>query len=197
MGPDQFKNSDIILASKSPRRQSLLKHAGIPFRVVSKEIEESFPSGLEKEGIALYLAELKASHFNDQLANPGTIVITADTVVWHLDASLGKPSGPEEAMDMLHSLSGRKHEVITGVCLLSSRKKRSFFASTVVSFKHLSNQEVSYYVDRYKPFDKAGGYGIQEWIGHIGITSIEGSYFNVMGLPVQKLYDELIDFINS
>ena len=183
----------IILASKSPRRQELLKGLGIDFEVKTKEVEEVYPNHLKKQEVALYLSELKSAAFEKEI-KANELVITSDTIVCINDQILGKPSGIEEAKAMLHQLSGKKHEVITAVTLLSKEKKHSFFVSTSVYFKELTSEEIDYYVTNYQPFDKAGSYGIQEWIGYIGIEKIEGSYFNVVGLPVHQLYEELLKF---
>lgn len=183
----------IILSSKSPRRQQLLADMGIEFDVKTIEVEEVYPDDLPSKDVASYLAELKAEPFRNQL-DDSTIVITSDTVVVLKDMVLGKPKDRAQAIEMLNRLSGNTHEVITGVCLLSKGKKRCFSSSTKVYFKHLTASEIEYYVDNYNPFDKAGSYGIQEWIGYIGIEKIEGSYFNVMGLPVHELYKELNEF---
>lgn len=181
----------LILASNSPRRQELLRHLGLPFSVRVKPVEEDFPENLERGQIALYLASRKAEAYQDEL-QPEEVLITADTIVCVDDQVLNKPAGKEEACRMLRLLSGRPHEVITGVCLLTSARKVTFFDTTWVYFKELSAPEIDYYVRTYQPFDKAGAYGIQEWIGMIGIKKIEGSYFNVMGLPVHRLYQELV-----
>ena len=186
---------NIILGSKSPRRRFLLEKLDIPFEVQSREVNEDYPDDINGREIALYLSKKKAEAFNKELFSPDTILITADTIVWLDDKVLGKPADAREAFDTLRVLSGRKHQVITGVCLRSSEKQKSFFASTDVYFKDLSDAEINYYIEYYKPYDKAGAYGIQEWIGHIGIERIEGSFYNVMGLPVKALYDELLIFL--
>lgn len=183
----------IILASQSPRRQTLLKELKIDFDIIIKEVDEVFPSHLVKEEIPVYLAKLKASAF-DAIIEANQLIITADTIVWVDDTILGKPTNYDDAFNMLQTLSGNKHTVYTGVCLKSKDKTETFWASTDVYFRDLEAEEIKYYLDNYKPYDKAGSYGIQEWIGYIGIEKIDGSYFNVMGLPVQKLYDHLIDF---
>lgn len=183
----------VVLASQSPRRQNLLKELGIDFEIRTKEVEEVYPSTLKKEEVALFLSELKARAFEKNLA-PGELIITSDTIVCLGDEIIGKPKDREDAINMLTKLSGNKHEVITAVTLLSEDKKHSFYEVTEVYFKPLSNDEIIYYIDRYQPFDKAGSYGIQEWIGYIGIEKINGSYFNVMGLPVKRLYEELEKF---
>jgi septum formation protein len=184
---------EIILASQSPRRQQLLADLGIPFVAQSMDVEEVFPVGLGMNEVPVYLAELKATAFLPQLKD-NQLVITADTIVWLDGQVLNKPSGYDDGFRMLKDLSGKKHQVITGVCLLSTHKKISFFASTDVWFKELSDEEIHYYLENFRPYDKAGAYGIQEWIGYIGIQRIEGSFFNVMGLPVQSLYEHLKTF---
>ncbi len=186
----------LVLASKSPRRHQLLKDLGLEFDVRIKSIDESYPSNLKGADIAEYIAEKKASVFEGEIAE-NEIILTSDTVVWQNGVSLAKPKDAEEAKSMLMSLSGDEHEVITAVCLKSSTKSIVFHCSTKVFFKELTAEEIDYYITNYKPFDKAGAYGIQEWIGFIGITKIEGSYFNVVGLPVQEVYTQLLDFINT
>lgn len=181
-----------ILASKSPRRQELLKQMGLDFRVVLKDVDESYPEGLNPAETALYIAEKKADAFSDFERDEA--IITADTIVCIEDTILGKPQNSEEAFEMLSLLSGRKHEVITGVCLRGHTRKRSFYERTEVYFNTLSHSEINYYIENYKPFDKAGAYGIQEWIGLTGINKIIGSYSNVVGLPTQRLYEELKAF---
>jgi len=188
-----FPKYNFILASKSPRRQHLLKSLGIDFQVVVKEVEEDFPSELPKEEIPVYLARLKAQPFRNQL-KPDDLLITADTIVWHRGKVLGKPSGIIEAKKMLSELSGSEHVVVSGVCLTSVDKQKTFYSVSNVQFKELSDDEIDYYISSFKPFDKAGAYGIQEWIGCIGIKHIEGSFYNIMGLPVQKLYEEILQF---
>ncbi len=189
-----LKNFDIILASQSPRRQELLKGLGLNFRIIPGNIDESYPPELKGKEIALFLAEKKAKALKSLLTNSDTILITADTIVWLENENLGKPSNRSEAIQMLQKLSGRQHEVITGVCLSSVKQTMLFHSVTKVFFKNLSDEEIEFYIDNYHPYDKAGAYGIQEWIGYIGISRIEGSYFNVVGLPVQELYEELKKF---
>ena len=184
---------EIILASKSPRRQQLLSDLGLKFRVQSMDIPEVFPDGMGMTEVPVYLAELKASAFLPQL-KANQLVITADTIVWLEGRVLNKPDDYADGFRMLSDLSGKKHQVITGVCFLSTEKRVSFYALTDVWFKELSDEEIHYYLEHYRPYDKAGAYGIQEWIGHIGIYRIEGSFFNVMGLPVQALYEHLKTF---
>jgi septum formation protein len=167
---------------------------GLKFDVVIREYEESYPANLKGEEIALYLASLKSESFKKEISS-NEIVITADTIVWCNNEVLGKPSDFHDARRMIRALSGNTHEVITGVALLSSSKERVFADTTKVTFERLSEEEIDYYIDNFKPYDKAGAYGIQEWIGVAACSRIEGSYFNVVGLPVQKLYQELKEFI--
>lgn len=182
-----------ILASKSPRRQELLRELGIVFRVEILEIDELYPETLFREEIPVFLAKQKAKPFAGKLGE-NDLLITADTIVWLEGKVYGKPVSKQEAIYILQKLSGREHQVISGVCLTSVKKQTSFFSISNVKFKELSDREINFYVDEYKPYDKAGAYGIQEWIGYIGITHIEGSFFNVMGLPVQQLYTEILKF---
>jgi septum formation protein len=179
----------IILSSNSPRRKELLSGLDLPFEVkVMSGIDESYPEGLPVEEIPKYIAKQKAAAY--QIAD-NEIVITADTIVVLDDKILGKPVNEDEAKEMLQALSGKTHRVVTGVCLTSSDKQRMFSVVSEVTFKKLSDHEIDYYIRHYQPFDKAGAYGIQEWIGYVGVTSLKGSYFNVMGLPVQRIYEEL------
>jgi len=187
---ENLKNYRIILASKSPRRQELLADLGIEFETETHEIDEVFPEGLPMEEIPQFLARLKAEPFVGTMKE-NDLVITSDTIVYVEGEVLGKPADYTDAVKMMEKLSGRRHEVVTGVCLTSKNKQVSFASVTDVFFKALSRDEIDYYITHYKPYDKAGAYGIQEWIGYIGIERIEGSYFNVMGLPVQHLYEEL------
>lgn len=186
----------LILASKSPRRQELLKGLGFDFEVRTKEIDEDYSESLKRGEIPLYLSKKKAEAFKDEL-KANEILITSDTVVCLGDSVFNKPETPEEAIAMIQALSGKSHEVITGVCLTSVNKQSAFIDTTTVTFSNLDQSEIEYYVEVYKPFDKAGAYGIQEWIGYVGIEKIEGSYFNVVGLPTQKLYVELKKFLKS
>ncbi len=188
-----FPDYNYILASKSPRRQQLLHELGLDFQVRLKEVEEIFPEGLLPTEIPVYLAELKAKSFIHELKNED-LLITADTIVLLENKVLGKPENPKDAENLLRMLSGKEHQVISGVCLSSTTKQKSFHAVTNVQFKHLTAEEISFYVHTFRPYDKAGAYGIQEWIGYIGISHIEGSFYNVMGLPVQKLYEEIMRF---
>lgn len=189
------KKYKIILASGSPRRQELLKELGLEFEVNPVNVEELFPEGLQKEEIAVYLSELKALAFDFSTLCENCLVITADTIVWLDDEILPKPKDTEEASLFLNKLSGKSHDVITGCTFRTKDKMRSFYSDTKVFFKTLTQTEIDYYIKNYEPFDKAGAYGIQEWIGLTGIEKIEGSYLNVVGLPVQKLYTELQKFL--
>ncbi len=188
---------EVLLASGSPRRAALLNELGIPYRVVQTgHTDEEYPAGLVGGEIARFLADHKSDAYTDILLRK-QVLLTADTIVWQGGEELGKPGSREEAIAMIGSLSGRTHQVYTGVCLRSATKRISFYVATDVTFSNLEAEEVAYYVDQFKPFDKAGAYGIQEWIGHIAVERINGSYFNVMGLPVQKVYSELKAFINT
>lgn len=188
-----FPDYNYILASQSPRRQELLKSLGLPFRVQLKPVEEVFPEALTGSAIPEYLARLKSIPFQSSL-DERDLLITADTVVFLDGELIGKPENQQNALDMLQKLSGQEHQVISGVCLTSKNKQIIFHAVTNVQFKKLENKEIDYYISTFQPLDKAGAYGIQEWIGFIGITHIEGSFYNVMGLPVQKLYEEILRF---
>lgn len=181
---------ELILASASPRRKQFLEELAIPFSVEVREIDETFPNHLKDKEIATYIAEQKASAFTDLESNQ--VVLTGDTVVWNEDKALGKPSNHQEAFEMIQSLSGKTHEVISAFCL----KGKDFCITKVdackVHFKSLTEEEINYYIENFQPFDKAGAYGIQEWIGQIGIDKIEGSFYTVMGMPVHLLYQELV-----
>ena len=184
----------IILASNSPRRKELLAGLGISFDVLTiPGIDESYPDTLVGGDIPVYLAKKKSEAYNDILRD-NLLVITADTIVWHNGKVLGKPKDRREAIEMLTELSGDSHIVYTGVCVRTKDKEVSFFTESEVFFDELTSSEIEYYVDNYKPYDKAGSYGIQEWIGYVGVKRIEGSYFNIMGLPIQRLYKELKRF---
>lgn len=188
---DHLNAYHIVLASNSPRRRELLAGLGLSFETrVIPGIDESYPEGLSGPDIACYIASAKASAYRDTLSDK-ELLITADTIVYIDGRVFGKPHDRDEACAMLRALSGRSHQVITGVTLSTVQQTRTFSVTTEVSFAELSDEEISYYVDHYRPFDKAGSYGIQEWIGYVGVTGIRGSYFNVMGLPVQRLYQEL------
>lgn len=184
----------IILASNSPRRRELLAGLGIDFEVkVLPDINESYPHSLPVVDIAQYIAREKAAAYRP-LMRANDLIVTADTVVIAGDEVMGKPADAADARRMLRKLSGKVHQVTTGVCLITLTKQRDFSVTTHVSFKTLTDEEIDFYINRYKPFDKAGAYGIQEWIGYIGVTGLQGSYFNVMGLPVQRIYTELAAF---
>lgn len=193
---EKLHNYRIILASKSPRRQLLLKGLDIPFEIITIEnIDESFPTHLKEDSIATYLSKQKANAYY-HLLNKSTILITADTIVWFDNQILNKPVDRKDAIQMLQKLSDQMHIVYTGVSITYLEKQVTFCSETKVWFRKLKLEDIEYYVDHYEPFDKAGAYGAQEWIGYVAIKKIEGSYFNVMGLPVQKLYSELEQFIN-
>jgi len=193
---DQFKDYKLILASRSPRRQQLLLELGLKFDIVIKEYDEVYPEGLNGEEIARFISHSKAVSFINEISD-NEIVIAADTIVWCNDQVLGKPVSHTDAIRILKEISGNTHEVITAVSLLSGTKELTFSESTKVTFEALTQNEINYYIDKYKPYDKAGAYGIQEWIGIIACSHIDGSYFNVVGLPVQRLYKELQKFIVS
>lgn len=188
---EHLKNYNVILASNSPRRKELLAGLGIDFEIRTlPDVDESYPETLSGADIPLYISKEKADAYRDMLA-PGELMITADTIVWIDGTVLGKPKDREDALRMLRQMSGRTHEVFTGVCITTTGWQRSFSARTEVRFASLSDEEITYYVDKYRPMDKAGAYGVQEWIGFIGVEYISGSYYNTMGLPVQRLYREL------
>ena len=188
------KDYKIILASNSPRRKELLAGIDVQFEVrVIQDIDESYPADLPTKDIAEYISHKKAAVYQQQMA-PDELIITADTIVVLGNEVMGKPHDEADARRMLGELSGRTHQVITGVTLTTIQKQISFSVETDVTFKALSDSEIDYYVSHYEPFDKAGAYGIQEWIGHIGVTGLQGSYFNVMGLPVQRIYEALRQF---
>lgn len=179
----------LILASNSPRRRELLSGLGLDYEVrVMKDIDESFPETLKGEDIPVYISRKKADAYK---LSADEVLVTADTIVYLEGRVLGKPATPEEACRMLSDLSGKTHQVITGVTLTTASMQHSFSSVSEVTFAELTPQEISYYVENYKPMDKAGAYGIQEWIGYIGVTALHGSYFNVVGLPIQRLYSEL------
>ncbi|MDZ4750545.1 MAG: Maf family nucleotide pyrophosphatase [Flavobacteriales bacterium] len=192
--PLSFESKQIILASQSPRRKELFSGLDIPFTVETREIDERFPENLKAGEIALFLAQEKSREFESTLAE-NQIVITADTIVWVDDHVLNKPNDFGDACRMLMEMSGKDHEVFTGVSILSKSKKVSFVDRTLVSFTELTSEEIEYYIHKFRPFDKAGAYGVQEYIGYIGIHKLEGSYYNVMGLPIHKLYMELKSFL--
>jgi septum formation protein len=189
---NKLKNYTLILASGSPRRQQFFKDLDLDFEIRLKEIEEIFPPELKAQEITNYLAELKASAFEGEL-KPNEILITSDTIVWHNHKALGKPKDEQDAFEILKSLSNTTHEVITSVCFKTDQKVAVLHEITKVTFNELSEEAIRYYLKNYKPYDKAGAYGIQEWIGFIGVSKIEGSYANVMGMPTDKVYDYLIN----
>ncbi|HML66214.1 MAG TPA: Maf-like protein [Dysgonomonas sp.] len=185
---------NIILASNSPRRKELLSGLNIPYEIKTlPDIDESYPDSLAGEDIAIYIAKEKANAYLDQL-DENTLLITADTIVLLDGKVYGKPSDETDAKQMLRDLSGKTHQVITGVCITTKDKQVSFGVSSEVRFSKLDDDEIEYYVSNYKPFDKAGAYGVQEWIGYVAVEYISGSYFNIMGLPIQRLYRELKKF---
>ena len=189
---DNLKKYQIILASNSPRRKELMSGLGVDYVVRTlPDVDESYPDTLQGEEIPAYISREKAEAYQSMI-EPDELLITADTIVWMNGEVLGKPKDREDAIRMLRKLSGASHQVITGVCLTTKGWQNSFTVTTDVTFAVLSEEEIVYYVDKYSPMDKAGAYGVQEWIGFIGVESISGSYYNVMGLPVQKLYRELI-----
>ncbi len=190
----RFKDYNLILASGSPRRQYLLKELGLEFEIQTTQVSEDHPDNLSPAEVAVCLAERKAECFDSARLPDKTIVIGADTIVTIGNEILGKPGNYRDAVAMLQKLSGKKHEVITAVCLKSRKKKKTFYVNSSVYFRDLDMEEIDYYIRNFQPFDKAGGYGIQEWIGYIGIGKIEGSFFNIMGLPVKELYEELLSF---
>ncbi|NOX86588.1 MAG: septum formation protein Maf [Chlorobi bacterium] len=191
---EKIKKYRVILASASPRRRQLLEEMGIRFDIEPKYIDEDFPLGMKPEAVAEYLSRKKADAFSGEI-DENILVITADTIVAINDKILGKPADKKEAVEILQELSGNTHKVITGVTLKTLEKEVTFSVSTDVIFKKLSFDEIDYYIENFQPFDKAGAYGIQEWIGHIAIEHISGSYFNVMGLPTHRLYEELSLFV--
>ncbi len=190
---EKLQGKHLILASGSPRRQHFFQELDLEFEIRLKEIKEDYPNHLKKEEITDYLAKLKASPFKNELKE-NDILITADTIVWLNNKAIGKPKNTEDAENMLKTLSGKSHKVISSVCITSAEKQIVFNDVTEVTFKVLSKEEIQFYIKKYQPFDKAGSYGIQEWIGYIGIEKITGSYFNVMGFPVHKFYQQLLIF---
>ena len=187
---NKLKNYRLILASGSPRRQQFFKDLDLDFEIRLKEIDEIYPPELQAEEITNYLAVLKASAFEGEL-NPGEILVTSDTIVWHNNKALGKPKNEQNAFEILRSLSNATHEVITSVCFKTNDKEVVLHEVTKVTFNELSDEAIRYYLENYKPYDKAGAYGIQEWIGFIGVSKIEGSYANVMGMPTDKVFQYL------
>lgn len=189
---ENLKKYQIILASNSPRRKELMSGLGVDYVVRTlPDVDESYPADLVGSEIPEYISRKKADAYR-AIMQPGELLITADTIVWLDGKVLGKPEGRTGAIDMLRTLSGKSHQVFTGVCLTTTEWQKSFTAASDVVFDILSEEEIQYYVDKYQPLDKAGAYGVQEWIGYIGVKSISGSYYNIMGLPIQKLYKELV-----
>lgn len=187
---EKLKQHNIILASQSPRRQAFFRELGLDFEIRLKPVKEEYPPRLTHFEISNYLAQLKALPLKDEL-QPNDILITSDTIVWHKNKALGKPRDKNESFSILKSLSDATHEVITSVCFTTTDYEKTLHSITKVTFKELSDEEIEYYINTFKPYDKAGAYGIQDWIGQIGVTKIEGSYFNVMGLPVHLVYKTL------
>lgn len=187
---DKLRNHKIILASGSPRRQQFFRDLDLDFEIRLKDVEEIYPAELKREQITDFLAQLKADAFEGTLA-AGEIVVTSDTIVWHNGKALGKPKDRDDAFKILKSLSGSVHEVLTSVCFKTFETTEVFHEMTKVYFNHLEDDAIEYYIDKYQPYDKAGAYGIQEWIGLVGVAKVEGSYANVMGLPVDKVYQYL------
>lgn len=193
---EKLKNHNIILASGSPRRQQFFKDLGLEFEIRLKPVKEEFPPRLRHFEISDYLAQLKSMPFLDELKN-NDILITSDTIVWHNETALGKPKNDQDAFNMIASMSGKTHEVITSVCMRTKTFQKTISAVTKVTFKTFTEEEIWFYINTFNPTDKAGSYGIQEWIGQIGVTKIEGSYFNVMGLPTHLVYQTLNAIANT
>ncbi len=189
---EKLEDYHIILASASPRRQQFFKDMGIEFEVRLKPVKEEYPTELKAEEITNFLAKLKAAAFQDRLKT-GDILVTSDTIVWHQGKALEKPKDPAHAQEMIRGLCGKTHEVITSVCFTTAEKQKLVHAVTRVTFSKLSDEEIQFYIDQFRPFDKAGAYGIQEWIGLVGVEHIEGSYFNVVGLPTHLVYQSLLE----
>jgi len=193
---EKLKAYRIILASGSPRRQQFFKDLGLDFEIILRPVKEEYPNRLRHFEISNYLAQLKSLPFKKTL-QPNDILITSDTIVWHNEQALGKPRSEQEAFNMLKSMSNKTHEVITSVCFKTMSSEKTIHDITKVTFKEFTDDEIWYYVNNFSPMDKAGAYGIQEWIGQIGVTNLEGSYFNVMGLPVHKVYQNLTDLVEK
>lgn len=187
---EKLSNYNLILASGSPRRKHLFKELDIPFTIDIREVEEVYPKHLKGAQITDYLADLKSKSFKNLQAND--LLITSDTIVWFEEKAIGKPKNKKDAFDMLKKMSGKEHDVFTSVSIKGKSIQKIFNDKTMVLFEEFTNEEINYYIDKYSPYDKAGSYGIQDWIGLIGVKKITGSYFNVMGLPVHKLYKELL-----
>lgn len=193
---DKLKNYNLILASGSPRRQQFFKDLGFEFEIRLKPIKEEYPETLRHFEITNYLAQLKSLPFKNELTEKD-ILVTSDTIVWFNKQALGKPRSPDEAFQMIRSLSGNTHEVISSICVKHKEFQKTVHDVTKVTFKELSDDEIWHYINNYSPYDKAGGYGIQEWFGFISVTKLEGSYFNVMGLPTHLLYETLNTIVNQ
>lgn len=191
----KLANKNLILASGSPRRQQFFKDLGLAFEIILKPIDEIFPDHLKAAEITDYLSMQKASAFSE--IGPDDIIVTSDTIVWHNEQALNKPKDRNEAIQMIQSLSGNTHEVITSVTFTMANRQKTINDTTAVTFKTLTPEEIDYYVDNFQPYDKAGGYGVQEWFGYIAVTHIDGSYFNVMGMPLHKVYDTLLHIDNQ
>ena len=189
---EKLKDHHIILASGSPRRQQFFRDLGLDFEIKLKPVKEEYPSELKGVEITNYLAELKAGAFKEELRT-GDILVTSDTIVWHAGKAMEKPADPAQAFEMIKELCGKTHEVISSVCFTTAEKSKTVHAITRVTFSDLEDDEIQFYIDNFRPFDKAGAYGIQEWIGLIGVEHIEGSYFNVVGLPTHLVYQSLLE----
>lgn len=192
---EKLKKHNLILASGSPRRQQFFKELDLDFSIKLKPVDEIFPENLKGSDITDYLARLKASVFTD--LSQEDILVTSDTIVWFQQQALNKPENQEEAFEMISSLSGNTHEVITSVAFTTPQQQLVINDTTRVTFKNLSHEEINYYITNFQPYDKAGGYGIQEWFGYIAVTRLEGSYFNVMGMPLHKVYETLMKMAES
>lgn len=193
----KLESYDVILSSASPRRKQLLEELGIKFKVQTKDVFEDYPDGYPIEKVAQYISEVKAAAFRVREMKRNTLIIAADTVVILGNNIIGKPSDHQQAINTMKKLSGKKHQVITGITLRSIDNRHSFSVKTDVFFKNLTDEEINFYVKKFEPLDKAGAYGIQEWIGLAAVEKIDGSYFNVMGLPTHKLYEELNKFVSN
>ena len=191
---NNFKKYNFILGSNSPRRSEILKEMGLDFKIIASNIDETIPKGIKNKNVSIYLAKEKANFLFKEL-NENEILITADTIVLMNDEIITKPSNKKDAKDILQKISNNKHEVITGICITSNSNQHSFSSKTEVFFNKISNSEIEYYLEKFKPYDKAGSYGIQEWLGLISVRKIIGSYTNVVGLPSSELYQELNKFI--
>lgn len=191
----KLESYEIILSSASPRRKQLLEELGVKFKVQTKDVFEDYPDGYPIEKVAQYISEVKAAAYNIRELNRNTLIIAADTIITLGNHIIGKPTDKQQAIEILKKLSGKKHQVITGITIRSIDKRHSFTVKTDVFFKNLTDDEINYYVNNFEPLDKAGAYGIQEWIGHVAVEKIDGSYFNVMGLPTHRLYEELNRFV--